>query len=219
MPPIPVPPSPSPSTPPPIPPPQPPPRSVRRSRMGSPPPVQLRSLSPLPPPIRPTSSLYSQSPNRNSPALSSPRYPTGPSSPRYPPRRIGSPTLFPRAKSPVSSIGSNSSSGGSNKSGPTNVLPRTESPAMPSAGTSSSGRLRPRPPPLDMLAVAEGQSRGSLTSLPDLLDRATRLHDVLSTGRTASMLVGDDRSFGRDTPSRGNASSQGISPFSVQRLI
>ena len=91
------------------------------------------------------------------------------------------------------------------------MLPRTESPAVPSAATSSSGRLRPRPPPLDMLAIAEGQSRGSLTSLPDLLDRATRLHDVLSTGRTASMLVGDRSTIGRDTPVRGDTSSQSMS--------
>jgi hypothetical protein len=65
-----------------------------------------------------------------------------------------------------------------------------------------------------MAAVAEIQSRGSLTSLPDLLDRATRLHDVLSTGRTTSMLMSanpefpmpgrNGRSPARDNPSRGN---------------
>ena len=40
-----------------------------------------------------------------------------------------------------------------------------------------------------MAAVVEGQNRGSLTSLPDMLDRATRLYDVLSTGRTTSMMA------------------------------
>ena len=74
----------------------------------------------------------------------------------------------------------------------------TPSPSPPSSTVSSDfssssrnterGRARPRPPPLNMAAVAEGQNRGSLTSLPDLLDRATRLHDVLSAGRTASVL-------------------------------
>jgi hypothetical protein len=52
-----------------------------------------------------------------------------------------------------------------------------------------------------MTAVTEGQARGSLTSLPDLLDRATRLHEVLSAGRTATILDGSDRfpGFGRDS--------------------
>jgi hypothetical protein len=37
-----------------------------------------------------------------------------------------------------------------------------------------------------MTAIVEGETRGSMTSLPDLLDRATKLHEVLATGRTAS---------------------------------
>jgi hypothetical protein len=39
-----------------------------------------------------------------------------------------------------------------------------------------------------MTAIVEGETRGSMTSLPDLLDRATKLHEVLATGRTASSL-------------------------------
>ena len=53
-----------------------------------------------------------------------------------------------------------------------------------------------------MGAVAQGENRGSLTSLPDLLNRATKLHDVLSTGRTVSILDnGSSRfpAFGRDS--------------------
>lgn len=56
-----------------------------------------------------------------------------------------------------------------------------------------------------MAAVLEGQSRGSLTSLPELLDRASRLHEVLSTGRTASILDTGRSGFpgvGRDTQRR-----------------
>jgi hypothetical protein len=48
-----------------------------------------------------------------------------------------------------------------------------------------------RPPPISIPAVNDGM-RSSATSLPDLLDRATRLHDVLATGRTTSMLAIDE---------------------------
>lgn len=43
-----------------------------------------------------------------------------------------------------------------------------------------------RPPPLNMDAVREAQARGSLTSLHDLIKRATRLASNLEHGRTAS---------------------------------
>ncbi|BDD63358.1 hypothetical protein MAP00_008257 [Monascus purpureus] len=45
-----------------------------------------------------------------------------------------------------------------------------------------------RPPRLDMDAVQEAQARGSLTSLKDLIERATRLASNLERGRTASRI-------------------------------
>jgi hypothetical protein len=45
-----------------------------------------------------------------------------------------------------------------------------------------------RPPRLDMGAVRETESRGSMTSLPDLIKRATKLASNLDKGRTASRL-------------------------------
>ena len=45
-----------------------------------------------------------------------------------------------------------------------------------------------RPPRLDVDAVKEAEARGSLTSLPDLIKRATRLASNLDRGRTASRL-------------------------------
>lgn len=173
-----------------------PPRSVRRSRLGvtSPPPVQLRQLSSVPPQPRPSSSVYSTT------SAGPGRPPVSPGRPS--PRYLGSaPSLFPRTTpSPVH-------------------LPRNSpSPSPPSSTVSSDfssssqnterGRTRPRPPPLNMAAVAEGQNRGSLTSLPDLLDRATRLHNVLSAGRTASVLgSGFPRGDSR-TPTEASASQR-----------
>lgn len=45
-----------------------------------------------------------------------------------------------------------------------------------------------RPPKLDIDAVRDAESRASLTSLPDLIKRATRLASNLDKGRTASRL-------------------------------
>ena len=45
-----------------------------------------------------------------------------------------------------------------------------------------------RPPRLDVDAVRDAEARGSLTSLPDLIRRATRLAANLDRGRTASRL-------------------------------
>lgn len=44
----------------------------------------------------------------------------------------------------------------------------------------------PKPPRLDLGAVHDAEARGSLTSLPDLIRRATRLASNLDNGRTAS---------------------------------
>jgi hypothetical protein len=58
------------------------------------------------------------------------------------------------------------------------------------AGPAMSSRIpgSRRPPRLDLDAVRQAESRGSLTSLPDLIRRATRLASNLDRGRTASRL-------------------------------
>ena len=53
----------------------------------------------------------------------------------------------------------------------------------PLAGVSTR-----RPPPLNIDAVKKAEARGSLTSLPDLIRRATRVASNLDKGRTASRL-------------------------------
>ncbi|KAI3066405.1 hypothetical protein CBS147353_8048 [Aspergillus niger] len=60
--------------------------------------------------------------------------------------------------------------------------------ALPRAAPTMSDK-RPggrRPPRLNMSAVRDAEARGSLTSLPDLIRRATRLASNLEHGRTAS---------------------------------
>ncbi|PWY79450.1 hypothetical protein BO94DRAFT_169820 [Aspergillus sclerotioniger CBS 115572] len=60
--------------------------------------------------------------------------------------------------------------------------------ALPKAAPTMSDK-RPggrRPPRLNMLAVRDAEARGSLTSLPDLILRATKLASNLEHGRTAS---------------------------------
>lgn len=55
--------------------------------------------------------------------------------------------------------------------------------------TSLSQRVGTRrPPPLDVDAVRDAEQRGSLTSLPDLIRRATKLASNLDRGKTASRL-------------------------------
>ena len=68
-----------------------------------------------------------------------------------------------------------------------------ESPVFPlhSAARSSTFAERVgfrRPPRLDVDAVRDAEARGSLTSLPDLIRRATRLAANLDRGKTASRL-------------------------------
>jgi hypothetical protein len=48
-----------------------------------------------------------------------------------------------------------------------------------------------RPPRLNVDAVREAEARGSMTSLPDLIRRATRLAANLDRGKTASRLGWD----------------------------
>ncbi|KAK4543373.1 hypothetical protein LTR36_005516 [Oleoguttula mirabilis] len=58
---------------------------------------------------------------------------------------------------------------------------------VPTGGLSERAGKR-RPPRLQIDAVREAEARGSLTSLPDLIKRATRLASNLDRGKTASRL-------------------------------
>ncbi|KAI5846003.1 hypothetical protein BZA05DRAFT_342088 [Tricharina praecox] len=73
----------------------------------------------------------------------------------------------------------------------------------------SSSRVPGRrvPPRLNMDAVRDAEARGSLTSLPDLIRRATKLAAVLETGRPGSTAWGGRGSFfGFNTESSTNRS-------------
>ncbi|OCK83804.1 hypothetical protein K432DRAFT_284295, partial [Lepidopterella palustris CBS 459.81] len=60
---------------------------------------------------------------------------------------------------------------------------------MPTRQTSLADRVgKRRPPRLNVDAVRDAEARGSMTSLPDLIRRATRLAANLDRGRTASRL-------------------------------
>ncbi|KAG5292445.1 hypothetical protein I7I48_04543 [Histoplasma ohiense] len=52
----------------------------------------------------------------------------------------------------------------------------------------TKGDEKKRPPQIDMDAVRRAEARGSLTSLPDLIRRATKLASNLDRGKTASRL-------------------------------
>jgi len=60
----------------------------------------------------------------------------------------------------------------------------------PAGGLAERAGKR-RPPRINVDAVKEAESRGSLTSLPDLISRATRLASNLDRGKTASRLGTD----------------------------
>lgn len=82
-------------------------------------------------------------------------------------------------------------------------------------GTLSDRVGARRPPSLNVKAVRDAEARGSLTSLPDLIKRATRLASNLDRGRTASRL-GVDWMFndGEKPPRPMNARMSGASSMS-----
>ena len=88
-----------------------------------------------------------------------------------------------RSRSPLSLIGTQRESvvAGSERGPDTPDQLEASSPALPESG-------RRRPPRLDMDAVRDAEARGSLTSLPDLIRRATKLASNLDRGKTASRL-------------------------------
>lgn len=88
--------------------------------------------------------------------------------------------------------------------------------------TSLSQRVgAKRPPRIDVDAVREAEQRGSLTSLPDLIRRATKLASNLDRGKTASrlgfdwMLSGDEKrkSIDSERKRRSGSLSDMISAF------
>ena len=60
--------------------------------------------------------------------------------------------------------------------------------AEESEGLRTAPKRRPRPAQINVDAVSDAEARGSLTSLSDLIKRATRLASNLDRGRTASRL-------------------------------
>ncbi|EMC98020.1 hypothetical protein BAUCODRAFT_410862 [Baudoinia panamericana UAMH 10762] len=89
----------------------------------------------------------------------------------------------------------------------------------PSAGFSERAGKR-RPPRLNVDVVREAEARGSLTSLSDLIKRATRLASNLDRGKTASRLgagwisdeadASDNEKFGAKLNNRGSGSISDI---------
>ncbi|TVY44215.1 hypothetical protein LSUB1_G002340 [Lachnellula subtilissima] len=80
----------------------------------------------------------------------------------------------------------------------------------PSPGFSRLSAIR-RPPRLDIDAVRDAEARGSLTSLPDLIRRATRLAALMDRGRRPGSRLNDLNDFpmtgdtkDRDLNSSGN---------------
>lgn len=77
--------------------------------------------------------------------------------------------------------------GGLEKGGAISSTP-TDTLKPPSSGLSAARVGKPRPARLNVDTVKEAEARGSLTSLPDLIKRATKLASNLDRGRTASRL-------------------------------
>lgn len=76
---------------------------------------------------------------------------------------------------------------------PSTSSQRTTPSPNPTAGSRSYSRLSAirRPPRLDLDAVRKAEARGSLTSLPDLIRRATRLAASLEKGRRPASRIDD----------------------------
>jgi len=90
-------------------------------------------------------------------------------------------------------------------------LPRQDSDTLraPMAGFSDQRGDRRRPPRLNVDATRDEEARGSLTSLSDLIKRATRLASNLDRGKTASRL-GMDGWLGA---SNGNSSNSELEKY------
>ncbi|KAK1826714.1 hypothetical protein QBC39DRAFT_14603 [Podospora conica] len=119
-----------------------------------------------------------------------------------------------------------SSASETNLAGPTDAPGQTPSPQppaypqppQPAPGSRSFSRLSAirRPPRLDIDAVAKAEARGSLTSLPDLIKRATRLAASLEKGkRPASRFddMDDDRAISFDGEKHQSGFSDMLAAF------
>lgn len=91
-----------------------------------------------------------------------------------------------------SALDADSAASSTDPSNVSNITP----PPQPPAGRSYSrlSAIR-RPPQLDIDAVRQAQARGSLTSLPDLIRRATRLAASLEKGRRPASRLDDLSDF------------------------
>lgn len=79
---------------------------------------------------------------------------------------------------------------------------RAKSPFANEGGPFSRLSAIRRPPRLNMDAVRDAEARGSLTSLPDLIRRATRLASMMDRGKRPGSRMGlDDFPSDRDFPS------------------
>jgi hypothetical protein len=87
----------------------------------------------------------------------------------------------------------------------------------PSPGFSRLSAVR-RPPRLDMDAVRDAEARGSLTSLPDLIRRATRLAAMMDRGKRPASRLNDLNDFG-DFPTESQLEKEkeleGLFSFSI----
>lgn len=80
-----------------------------------------------------------------------------------------------------------------------------------------AGRIPPR---LNMEAVREAEARGSLTSLPDLIRRATKLAAALETGRPGSTAWGGRGSlFGFSGSSAGRSNGRSRDTDSISEIL
>ncbi|KAK6085313.1 hypothetical protein SCUP234_02861 [Seiridium cupressi] len=71
-----------------------------------------------------------------------------------------------------------------------------------------------RPPRLNIDAVREAEARGSLTSLPDLIKRATRLAAMMNDGRRPASRF-DDLDFPEEIYGRGQ--ERGVSGYDIEK--
>lgn len=81
--------------------------------------------------------------------------------------------------------------------------PNTLRPALQQSEPSRFSRLSAirRPPRLNIDAVREAEARGSLTSLPDLIKRATRLAALMDSGKRPGSRLNDLNDFPSDSES------------------
>jgi hypothetical protein len=104
-------------------------------------------------------------------------------------RAITSETAEPIPSSPDTSTMMGAYNAASSLQPPGTIPIRT-----PSPGFSRLSAIR-RPPRLDIDAVREAEARGSLTSLPDLIRRATRLAAMMDRGKRPASRMNDINDF------------------------